>query len=138
MSLNLKKYLLFCFMCMSILTAKAQIGYEYAQYDIGIGGSVNTVSADIPSTGHNKTGHINFNYNVSPFVNYVFEFQTGDLHGYDNLNVIYFTNNVSAVLFRGQVQAGEIIDYSHSRLGNALKNLYLSTGLGYINNHITE
>jgi hypothetical protein len=138
MNLNLKKYLLVCFICINIFTAKAQIGYEYAQYDIGIGGSVNTVSSDIPSTGHNKVGHINFNYNVSPFVNYVFEFQTGDLRGWDKPTQLAFINNFTTVLLRGQVQAGEIMDYSGSRIANAFKNLYLSAGVGYMNNHITE
>jgi len=123
---------------MSLFTAKAQIGYEYAQYDIGIGGSINTVSGDVPSTGHNKVGHININYNVSPFVNYVFEFQTGDLRGWDKSTEMAFINNFTTVLLRGQVQAGEIMDYSGNRLANAFKNLYISAGVGYINNHITE
>lgn len=135
------KYVFLIIINLIAITAKAQIGYDYAQYDIGIGGSVNTVSADLPTGGHNPVGHINFNYNVSPFVNYVFELQTGNLHGNLKDNGIItrgFINNFSAVVLRGQVQAGEIMDYSRSRLGNALKNLYLSTGIGYINNHIKE
>jgi hypothetical protein len=35
-----------------------------------------------------------------------------------------------------QVQAGELIDYSQSAVANAFKNLYLSSGLGYINNNV--
>jgi hypothetical protein len=138
---NIKKYLLAYLICLGAFTAKAQLGYEYAQYDIGIGGSLNTVFADLPTGGRNPVGHLNFNYNVNPFINYVFEFQTGNLHGNLKDNGIItrgFINNFSAVVLRGQVQAGEIIDYSRSRLGNALKNLYFSTGIGYINNHIKE
>ena len=138
-NLNTKKYFLLCFICISAFTAKAQLGYEYAQYDIGIGGSINSLMADIPNTGKNATGHINFNYNVTPFVSYVFEGQTGHLRGWDKVtNSMSSINNFTTVLLRGQVQAGEIMDYSRSGLKNGLKNLYLSAGVGYIINNITE
>ena len=55
--------------------------------------------------------NLNFNYNVSPFINYVFEFQTGNLHGNLKDNGIItrgFINNFSAVVLRGQVQAGGV------------------------------
>lgn len=133
----LKTLFLICLVFLGT-TAKAQLGYEYSQYDVGISGSINSALVDIPNTGKNAMGHISFNYNVSPFINYVFEFQTGHLRGWDKTNQLAFINNPTVVLLRGQVQAGEIIDYSQSRISNALKNVYLSAGVGYIVNNITE
>jgi len=36
-----------------------------------------------------------------------------------------------------QVQAGEVIDYSNSPFANALKNLYLSAGIGMVVNDLS-
>ena len=48
-----------------------------------------------------------------------------------------FSNSYTAFLFRAQLQAGELIDYSQSQFANAMKNLYLSSGVGYIVNSVT-
>jgi hypothetical protein len=50
----------------------------------------------------------------------------------------YFKNNYTAFVFKGQLQAGELIDYSRSAFANAFKNLYLSAGLGYLMNDIRD
>ncbi|MEO8887260.1 MAG: hypothetical protein ABI367_14435 [Mucilaginibacter sp.] len=140
MELNIKKYLFAVLICLATYNAKAQLGYEYAQYDLGFAGGLNTVYGDAETKTTTKSLHVNFNYNVSPFINYVFEGQTGDLRGGDAATTPsgrQFTNNFTAFVFRGQVQAGEIMDYSHSRIANALKNFYLSTGIGYVISHMT-
>lgn len=121
------------------LVSKAQIGYDYSQYDIGFGGSLNQVYGDAEIVKTKPAAHINFTYNQTPFVNYVFEVQAGTLEGGDAEKTIsgrYFKNNFTALVFRGQLQAGELIDYSQGGVMNVLKNFYLSTGLGYILNNI--
>ena len=136
----LKKLVLICLICLGTFTAKAQLGYEYSEYDLGFAGGINTVVGDAETKTNSKSAHINFNYNPSPFINYVLEAQTGDLKGGDALTTEsgrQFTNNYVAVFLRGQVQAGEFMDYSRSRLKNALKNFYLSTGVGFIVNKMT-
>lgn len=141
MKLNIKKYLLATLICLVAYTAKAQLGYEYAQYDLGVSGGLNKVYGDAQTQVQTKSIHVNFNYNVSPFLNYVLEGQTGDLKGGDALTTTSgreFTNNYKAVIFRAQVQAGEFIDYSRGRIANAFKNLYVSTGVGYVINDITS
>jgi hypothetical protein len=129
-----------CLVCLGTFTAKAQLGYEYSEYDLGIAGGLSTVSGDAETKPSVRTLHVNFNYNPSPFINYVLEAQTGDLKGGDAATTPtgrQFTNNYVAVFLRGQVQAGQIMDYSRSRIKNALKNLYVSTGVGYIVNKMT-
>lgn len=136
-----RRFLLLILSFFAVTAAKAQIGYDYAQYDLGFGGSINKVYGDAQTITATKSAHVNFNYNVSPYINYVIELQTGELKGGDSLATStgrQFTNVFTSVIFRAQVQAGEVIDYSQSNFANALKNLYLSTGIGFVVNHITH
>lgn len=136
----LTKLFLICLICLGTFTAKAQLGYEYGEYDLGFAGGLSTVAGDAETKVSTKTAHFTFTYNPSPFINYVLEAQTGDLKGGDALTTSsgrQFTNNYVAVFLRGQVQAGELMDYSRSRIKNALKNLYISTGVGYMVNKMT-
>jgi hypothetical protein len=123
------------------IVSKAQIGYDYAQYDIGLGGSINQVYGDAETVKSTPAAHVNFTFNQTPFVNYIFEIQNGTLEGGNALTTIsgrYFKNNFTALVFRGQLQAGEIIDYSDGGIMGGLKNFYISAGLGYILNDIKE
>jgi hypothetical protein len=141
MNYFIKKCFLLLIICLAAATAKAQIGYDYAQYDLGIGGDINKVYGDAQTITSTKSVHFNFNYNVSPFVNYVVELQTGDLKGGDALTTStgrQFTNQFTSVMFRGQLQAGELIDYTQSKMANAFKNFYVSSGIGFVVNHITS
>ncbi|WP_143822367.1 hypothetical protein [Mucilaginibacter pedocola] len=120
--------------------ANAQIGYDYAQYDFGIGGNINRVYGDAELIKNTFSTNVNFTYNHTPFVNYVAEVQVGVLEGGHVLSRSgrYFKNNYTALVFRGQLQAGELIDYSRSQFMNVIKNFYISAGLGYIMNDIRD
>jgi len=137
----IKKSLLLLVVCLAINSAKAQIGFNYAQYDLGFATGINTTYGDAETLTKTSSFHVNLNYNVSPYLNYVFEAQVGQLKGGDSLNTIsgrQFTNNFTSIMLRAQVQAGEIIDYSQGGLANAFKNLYLSTGVGFVVNNISN
>jgi hypothetical protein len=137
----IKRGLLILIVCLAVSTAKAQLGYNYAQYDVGFAVGINTVYGDAETFTKTPSVHINFDYNVSPFINYVFEAQVGQLKGgneFTTLSGRQFTNNFTSVMIRGQVQGGEIMDYSQSQLANALKNLYLSTGIGFVVNNLKD
>ncbi|WP_100342165.1 hypothetical protein [Mucilaginibacter auburnensis] len=120
-------------------TAKAQLGFEYAQYDIGFGGAASrVVASDAEKILMSPTGHFNFNYNVSPYINYVIEVQAGVLKGggTSTPSKRYFENKFTSVMFRAQLQAGELFDYSGSALLNGLKNFYVSGGIGFVVNKL--
>lgn len=137
----IKKIFLLAIIGFAATTAKAQIGHDYAQYDLGLGTDFNKAYTDAQTVTTSRSVHFNFNYNVSPYVNYVVELQAGELKGGDSLTTStgrQFTNAFTSVIFRGQLQAGEIIDYSQSKFANALKNLYLSTGIGFVINHMNN
>jgi hypothetical protein len=125
--------------CCATLIAKAQLGYNYAKYDLGVSVGFNTVHGDAQTTASSPSVDFNLTYNQTPFTNFVFEAQLGRLAGGDSLKTStgrQFKNDFSAFIFRGQLQAGEFLDYSGSRLNNALKNLYASVGIGYVINRI--
>lgn len=137
---NLKKIFFTVFITCIAFISKAQLGYNYAQYDIGFGGAINKVYGDAESLKSTPSVHFNFNFNQTPFINYILEVEAGKLEGGDALKDTtgrQFSNSFTAVAFRVQVQAGEIIDYSNSPFANALKNLYLSAGIGMVINDLT-
>ncbi|MBV8389758.1 MAG: hypothetical protein JO080_08165, partial [Mucilaginibacter sp.] len=81
------------------------------------------------------------NYNQSPFINYIFEAQFGKLAGGDAIKDPLgrqFAADYQYYALRLQLQAGELIDYSQSELANALKNLYVGSGLSIIYDNITS
>lgn len=137
----IQKFFLLTIIVLATNVAKAQTGYDFAQYDLGIGLDLNKAYTDAQTIVGTKSGRFTFNYNVSPFVNYIVEVQTGTLRGGDSLLTTTgreFTNSFTAVMLRGQLQMGEIMDYSESKMANAFKNLYLSSGIGMIYNHMTK
>jgi hypothetical protein len=127
--------------CFTTLLSKAQTGYDYSQYDVGVAVGFNQFYGDVLTSKGTKGVSFNFNYNQTPFLNYVFELQIGKLAGGDALNDPLgreFATDYHYYAFRLQLQAGEVIDYSESTFANALKNLYVSTGVGVIYNTISS
>ena len=139
--LHLKTTLITLLVCCSAFAAKAQAGYNFALYDVGTAVGFDKVYGDAETLTTTQSIHFNFTYNTTPFVNFVFEAQLGKLRGGDSVltkSGRYFNNDFSAFIFRGQLQLGEIMDYSRSPFQNALKNLYVSAGIGFVRNHITQ
>jgi hypothetical protein len=135
----LKKLILTLSICLTVFFAKAQLGYNYAQYDAGLAAALNYAYTDAETIKGTPAVHLNFTYNHTPFLNYIAEVQVGRLAGGNAVATLSgreFKNNYTAVSFRAQVQAGELIDYADSRFFNALKNIYVSGGLGVIYNNM--
>jgi len=132
----LKKLIFAIIICISALSANAQIGYNYSQYDLGASVGFNTSKTDfaISHPTYSFAGH--FTYNYSPYLNFVAEVQAGAVKA-DSLLIlpstgINYVNNFTAVSFRAQLQAGELFDYSQSPIMNGLKNFYISSGVGVV------
>jgi hypothetical protein len=126
--------------CFTALASKAQIGYDYSQYDLGTSVAFNSFFGDVQTPVSTKSINFNFDYNQTPFVNYIFEFQAGKLMGGNSATDLLgrqFTADYTYYAFRIQVQGGEVIDYSQSQLMNALKNLYVGAGVGMIYSNIS-
>lgn len=138
-NLTLKALVLTVVICSASLISKAQIGYNYAQFDVGAAGSFNQVYGDAQSITKTASVRLSLNYNQTPFLNYILEGEGGKLEGgkLSDPTSRVFSNSYSAFTFRIQVQAGELMDYSDSPFKNGLKNLYISSGIGYVVNHLT-
>lgn len=140
MKLILKATLITLIVFCTVFIAKAQIGYDYSKYDAGVAIGFNKAYADVKSQTTTETVHLNFTFNQTPFTNFVFEAQLGRLAGADSLKMPKgreFKSTLTSFVFRGQVQFGEFLDYSRSPFMNALKNFYVSAGIGYESTHIT-
>ncbi len=137
--LDLKKIFFTVIISCIAFISKAQLGYDYAQYDIGFGAAINKVYGDAETQKSTPSIHFNFNFNQTPFINYILEVEAGKLEGGNALKDTtgrQFSNSFTTAAFRVQVQAGEILDYSNSPFANAMKNLYLSAGIGMIVNNV--
>lgn len=127
--------------CCSTILAKAQTGYEYAQYDLGASVGFNQFYGDVATPKSTKAITFNFNYNQTPYLNYIFEFQAGKLAGGDSTKDLLgrqFATDYTYFAFRVQLQAGEIIDYSESGIANAFKNFYVGAGIGVTYSNVSE
>lgn len=137
---SLKTLIVTIFISFLSFTSKAQLGYNYSKLDFGIAGTVNTVYGDTQTQQIKESVDVSINYNQTPFVNYIFDFQGGNLSGGDvvkDADGRQFSNNYIAGIGRIQLQLGELIDYSKSPIANAFKNFYLSTGLGFMANNVS-
>jgi hypothetical protein len=138
---SIKKILLTLLLgCVAFVT-RAQLGFNYSQYDIGVSTGFNQVFGDAKTSPFTQSVGFNITFNQTPFTNLIFEAQYGKLKGGDSVNSAskrQFTSTFSSYTLREQLQAGEFIDYSQSRVANALKNVYLSVGIGFFINQITS
>jgi hypothetical protein len=137
----LKTTILTLLVCCTTLIARAQIGFDFSHYEVGFGAGFNSVYGDAQTQTTTPTFHLNFTYDPTPYVNIVFEGQFGRLAGGDSLHTStgrQFTTDLTAIMIRPQLQLGEILDYSRSPFNNAIKNLYISAGLGFVVSHITN
>ncbi len=134
-----KTFLLALLINCTAFVAKAQVGYDYSLYDVGASVGFNQFMGESSPNNTRPSVNLNVTFNQTPFVNYVFEVQMGTFAGGDSTQNpgLQMKSSFHAFVFRGQLQMGEIMDYSRSQLSNALKNLYVSAGVGFLYNHVT-
>lgn len=136
----MKKYILIIIVvALSSFKVKAQIGYDYEQWAVGLDLSSTYAFADIVQQHYDYAGSLNLTYYKTPYVPFTLEAQFGTLSGGDRRGIYdvsgrEYKNNYKALMFHVDLQAGEIIDYSRSVLMNAIKGFYLGAGVGFIHN----
>jgi hypothetical protein len=122
--------------------AQGQPAYNYSKFDFGVAGAINKPFTDEQSTDYKPSGLVNLTYNQTPFINYVGELQLGEFTGnssYSNLIQRNFRTRYATASLRGQLQAGQLFNYYNNRFLNAIKNLYVSSGVGamYTRSNVT-
>lgn len=140
----MKKLILLFVFAFSSIIVKAQAGYNYKEFGIGLDVSYERGYTNVQRQNNHFAGNINFIYNYSPYIPITAEIQFGTLSG-GGLTVDKdkygrkYINNFEALIFRGDFQLGEVIDYSESDVLNILKNFYFGTGVGiFFNNNTVQ
>lgn len=141
-------------------TAKAQLGYNYAQYSLGFGSSYQSAKTDVPYSASNPSLYLNASYNFTPYINFTLQYEFGTLSGgygdyrsgkksnttdtaTSNAYLILdpygrsYLNNFQSITLHADIQLGEFTDLSEDHFyTKALKNIYVGTGIGMVYNNI--
>ena len=64
-----------------VFTAKAQLGYNYAQYSLGFGVSTVKATTDVPYSVYNPAVNFNATYNYTPYTSFSLVYEFGRLSG---------------------------------------------------------
>jgi hypothetical protein len=138
----LKKFILFFVFVLSAIIVKAQEGYNYKEFAIGLDLSYERGYTNVQRQDNHISENVNFTYNYSPYIPVTAELQFGTLSGggltpkTDRYGRQY-SNQYEAFLVHADFQLGEVIDYSESDLLNIVKNLYFGSGVGFVFNNNT-
>lgn len=138
----MKKFILFWVLLSAAFTLKAQSAYNYPQFGIGADASYIRGYTNITKQYNHEAYNLNFIYNYNPYIPIVAEIQAGQLSGggllpsQDPFGRQYL-NKYKALIFHGDVQLGAVVDYEGSWILKVIKNFYLGTGLGLIDNNNT-
>lgn len=136
----MKKYILLFVFAASAAFAKAQAGYNYYEWGIGAEASYERGYTNVPRQDNNIgfAGKLIYNYN--PYLPIELEIQAGHLSG-GGLTVDkdkygrQFSNHFIAAYLHADVHLGAIIDYGDDWFLNRIKNFYLGTGFGLVDNN---
>jgi len=131
-----------CFLtCLVNFSARGQGSANYSEYDAGGSYAFTQLFGAAYTSPITPSFNLNFNYNRTPFFNFVVEGQYGTFKGGDSVNTVskrQFQSKFMAITIRAQLQMGEILDYEDNAFANSLKNIYFASGLGFVYNHITS
>ncbi len=135
----MKRLFLILVLIIGGYTVKAQSGDTFSSFSIGVGAGTTTVF-DYTLAAQNKYAfNGNLSYNITPFFTLTGEMQVGKFQGGDltAFNMKYFENTYIAALVHADLQLGELFEYGYSDFMYGLKDVYVGTGLGILNNDIT-
>ena len=136
-----KLILLFTFVSSAIMV-KAQVGYNYKEFGIGLDIFYERGYTNVARQDYHVGQSVTFVYNYSPYIPIAAELQFGTLSGggltpaLDKYGRMY-TNHFEGLIIHGDFQLGEILDYTESYFNSALKGLYFGSGGGIIFNSNT-
>lgn len=125
----MRKIFLIC-IALAIGTAVSaqQVANQYHKFDLGLGYSLKKVLSTPGIDQGIKFYQANLNYNFTPWVTAIAEFQNGRMSGI--IAGSRFNNSYNSVAARFQVQGGAFIDFYENSVTDKLKNLYIGTGFG--------
>ena len=138
----MKKLILLFIFVFSVTIVKAQIGYNYKEFGIGLDICYERGYTNVNRQDYHVGQSVSFSYNYSPYIPITAELQFGTLSGggltpnLDKYGRMY-TNHFEGLILHGDFQLGEVLDYSESYFNSYLKGLYFGSGAGIIFNSNT-
>ena len=138
----MKKLILLLVFAFITIVVKAQVGYNYKSFAIGLDVSYERGYTNLAKQFDHFAENINFIYNYSPYIPITAELQFGTLSGGGLTPDIdksgrQYTNHFEGLIVHGDFGLGEVIDYSESDVLNIIKNFYFGSGAGLIFNSNT-
>ncbi|MDB5109499.1 MAG: hypothetical protein JWR67_613 [Mucilaginibacter sp.] len=133
-----KKYILSIFLLFEAISSKAQLEYNFSKLAIGFGMSSIRGYTNLNKQDDHFAENINLTYFYSPYVPIAVELQSGTLSGgsiITDKDKRQYTNNYKALIFHGDLQLGQIVDYQYNGFLNFAKNFYVGSGFGFIQNN---
>ena len=111
-------------------------------YKIGIGGGVGYTQSytDVAKHSRGVAGYGVIDYFFTPFLSLGGEGQMGQIAGGDiktDVNNRQFVNDYKAVSLNGKLYLGGVLNYDFNPFANAIKGLYVGSGIGIMQNKLT-
>ncbi|KQR69619.1 hypothetical protein [Pedobacter sp. Leaf176] len=135
----LKVISLTIFLLFVTFFSNAQSNYFKWSYGFGAGANYSRTDVVDGNWGYTFTGNIDHHF--TPFVTLGLEAQYGMIQGGDIVtdpNNRQFVNKYRGINVNLKIGLGEFIDYNKTDFLYKIKGLYLGTGLGAIDNKITD
>lgn len=123
-----------------LLVFRSVTGYAQSNFykiGVGIGAGATQSFGDVYNKGTSVAAYAAADYYFTPYLNLGLEYQQGRIQGGDVETDKYhreFNNDYKAILVNGKVQLGILLDYQNSGFLNAIRGVYVGTGLGAIQN----
>jgi hypothetical protein len=138
----LRRFLLVFTIVLISVPVAAQSIKSFAQFGVGMDGGSTLAYTDLVSQNTGYCAAIHFSYNFSPYFPISLELQHGQLSGGGNTPEVdeslrKYQNNYNALIFRTDLQLGELLDYDTDIL-DPVKSLFFGFGFGVINNQVTN
>lgn len=118
---------------------EAQGGSTYTPMAVGFGVSTVRGYTNVAQQNNTLAFNGNFTYYATPFIPLTAELQVGRLIGGSRANDQFgreYVNNYQALIIHGEIQLGELIDFSGSHFLDIVKDFYAGPGFGFLNNSI--
>jgi len=130
-------------MCIS---AQGQVRFEpsgtFDNYNIGVGAGFTTMYGDLQQSGHLPVYMINVSRPLIPIITLALEIQHGAFTSSTPANAwtsgLSETNHFTTVGLNGNLSLSSIIPYPQNAFTKALSSFYVGTGIGVIDNNLTN
>lgn len=128
--------------CMSLLFCK-HVAAQSNFYQMSIGGGFGITQSftEVKKHDFGLAGYGVLDYYFTPFISAGIEGQLGEVNGGNrekNPDHRQFINSYKTFSFNGKIALGALMDYDNNSFSNTLKGVYFGSGIGVIQNSVSN